>query len=241
LANLLCLGCCLTGAALNHLVRASGGRAELGTDMNERVLPPKSLPLNPCNHPLKREKLRGFYSASPRGESGRAFGAACSVISPCAYTSFLIDGSCEPSPESFPRNGTTEVQRNTHHPCAFLKNLDFIVSKWCARGGFELPTFWFVAARSTLPNLARGVANRANSASWGKFPQITFSSICRRLPHFCCRFPQLALHFRDRRKPLDRILAHHSPILAKAATTIPGGQCPIFSMASNPYYNWSPR
>ncbi len=40
---------------------------------------------------------------------------------------------------------------------------------------FELPTFWFVAVRTTLPNLARGVANRTESASWGKFQQLTFS------------------------------------------------------------------
>jgi hypothetical protein len=64
-------------------------------------------------------------------------------------------------------------------------------------GGFELPTFWFVAVRSTLPNLARGVANRTESASWSKFPQITFSFICCRLPRFCRRFLQFALHFRD--------------------------------------------
>jgi hypothetical protein len=64
-------------------------------------------------------------------------------------------------------------------------------------GGFELPTFWFVAVRSTLPNLARGVANRTKSASWGKFSQTTFSFICCRLPHFCRCFLQFALHFRD--------------------------------------------
>src|SRR6266566_3748668 len=62
---------------------------------------------------------------------------------------------------------------------------------------FELPTFWFVAVRTTLPNLARGVANRTESASWGKFPQPTFSFLCCRLPHFCRRLPHFALHFRD--------------------------------------------
>jgi hypothetical protein len=61
----------------------------------------------------------------------------------------------------------------------------------------ELPTFWFVAVRPTLLNLARGVANRTESASWGKFPQPGFSFICCRLPHSCRRFPQFALHFRD--------------------------------------------
>jgi hypothetical protein len=64
-------------------------------------------------------------------------------------------------------------------------------------GGFELPAFWFVAARSTLPNLARGVANRTESASWGKFPQTIFSFICRHLLHICRDFPQFALHFSD--------------------------------------------
>src|SRR5467141_1514597 len=38
-------------------------------------------------------------------------------------------------------------------------------------GGLELPTFWFVAVRSILPNLARGVANRTDSASWGNSVQ----------------------------------------------------------------------
>jgi hypothetical protein len=42
-------------------------------------------------------------------------------------------------------------------------------------GGLELPTFWFVAVRTTLPNLARGVDNRTESESWGKFLQPAFS------------------------------------------------------------------
>ena len=58
---------------------------------------------------------------------------------------------------------------------------------------------WAFAVRSTLPNLARGVANRTKSASWGKFSQTTFSFICCCLPHFCRRFLQFALHFRDSR------------------------------------------
>jgi hypothetical protein len=44
-------------------------------------------------------------------------------------------------------------------------------------GGLELPTFWFVAVRSILPNLARGVANRTDSASWGNSVQSAFSSL----------------------------------------------------------------
>jgi hypothetical protein len=69
--------------------------------------------------------------------------------------------------------------------------------RWRARGGLELPTFWFVAVRPTLPNLARGVANRTDSASWGKFLQTAFSFIYCHLRQFCGRFLQLALHFRD--------------------------------------------
>jgi hypothetical protein len=75
----------------------------------------------------------------------------------------------------------------------------YLLGKMVRPGGFELPTFWFVAARSTLPNLARGVANRANSASWNKSPQTIFSFICRCLLHICRYFVQFALHFRDRR------------------------------------------
>jgi hypothetical protein len=62
---------------------------------------------------------------------------------------------------------------------------------------FELPAFWFVAARTTLPNLARGVANRANSASWDNFAQTVFSFFYRHLLHNCRCFPPFALHFRD--------------------------------------------
>src|SRR6202140_146619 len=53
------------------------------------------------------------------------------------------------------------------------------------------------AARPTLPNLARGVANRANSASWGNSTQTTFSFVLPDCRHFCRCFPQLALRFRD--------------------------------------------
>ena len=66
-------------------------------------------------------------------------------------------------------------------------------------GRLELPTLCLEAVRTTLPNLARGVANRTESASWYKFPQTTFSFICRPLLHNCRYFPQLALHFRDSR------------------------------------------
>ena len=63
----------------------------------------------------------------------------------------------------------------------------------------ELATLCLEAVRTTLPNLARGVANRTNSASWGNFPQPTFSFIGRPLLHNRLYFPQLALHFRDSR------------------------------------------
>ena len=63
----------------------------------------------------------------------------------------------------------------------------------------ELATPCLEAVRTSLPNLARGVANRTESASWYKFPQTTFSFICRPLLHNCRYFPQLALHFRDSR------------------------------------------
>jgi hypothetical protein len=66
-----------------------------------------------------------------------------------------------------------------------------------------------------LLNLARGVANRTESASWGKFPQPAFSFICCRLPPFCRRFPQFALHFRDSNRqtrqganPVERAYSH---------------------------------
>jgi hypothetical protein len=41
-----------------------------------------------------------------------------------------------------------------------------------------------------LPNLARGVANRADSASWDKSPQTTFSFICCHLLYLCHCFPR---------------------------------------------------
>src|SRR6266403_2503363 len=64
-------------------------------------------------------------------------------------------------------------------------------------GGLELPTFWFVAVRPILPNLARGVANRTDSASWGNSVQSAFSFFFRPLLRNCRHFPHLALHFRD--------------------------------------------
>src|SRR6266478_1178864 len=79
-------------------------------------------------------------------------------------------------------------------------------------GRLELPTLCLEAVRSTLPNLAREVANRADSASWGKFPQPAFSFLHCCLPSFCRRFPRFASHFRDSRvsrppEPLCRLLS----------------------------------
>ena len=61
----------------------------------------------------------------------------------------------------------------------------------------ELATPCLEAVRTTLPNLARGVANRTDSASWGKFLQPTFSFLYCYVRQFCRRFLQFALHFRD--------------------------------------------
>jgi hypothetical protein len=54
------------------------------------------------------------------------------------------------------------------------------------------PTLWFEAIRTTLPNLARGVANRMDSASWGKFQQLLSPSFVVVCHIFCRRFPQFA-------------------------------------------------
>jgi hypothetical protein len=64
-----------------------------------------------------------------------------------------------------------------------------------APGETRTPDLWFEAARPTLPNLARGVANPTESASWGKFPQPAFSFICCRLPHFLPPFSAICVTF----------------------------------------------
>jgi hypothetical protein len=63
--------------------------------------------------------------------------------------------------------------------------------KMARPGRVELPTLCLEAARVTLPNLARGVANRANSASWNKLPQTIFSFIWRHLLHIAAVFRDL--------------------------------------------------
>jgi len=77
-------------------------------------------------------------------------------------------------------------------------------------GGLELPTFWFVAVRSILPNLARGVANRTDSASWGNSVQSAFSFFRRPLLRNCRYFPHLALQFRDRWIHIDEYLVNQA-------------------------------
>src|SRR5260370_34797256 len=95
-----------------------------------------------------------------------------------------------------------------HQPFAFLRrgspvesaaSYSFQFNEMARPAGLEPAPFCLEAVRSTLPNLARGVANRADAASWGKFPQTTFSFISRPLVHNVRYFPQLALHFRDSR------------------------------------------
>jgi hypothetical protein len=51
------------------------------------------------------------------------------------------------------------------------------------QGRLELPTLCLEAVRTILSNLARGVANRTDSASWDKSLQAAFSFIV-----ICCIF-----------------------------------------------------
>ncbi len=80
-----------------------------------------------------------------------------------------------------------------------ISSYSFQFNEMARPAGLEPAAFCLEAVRTTLPNLARGVANRTESAGWYKFPQTTFSFICRPLLHNCRYFPQLALHFRDSR------------------------------------------
>jgi hypothetical protein len=63
--------------------------------------------------------------------------------------------------------------------------------------GVEPPTLCLEADRPLLPNLARGGATGAVSASSGNSPQRTFSFVFPDSLTFCRCFPQLALRFRD--------------------------------------------
>jgi hypothetical protein len=102
-------------------------------------------------------------------------------------------------------------------------------------GGLENPTFWFVAVRPTLPNLARGVASRTESASWGKFPQPTFSFIYRDLRHFCRRLLQFALHFRDSIAIQPNVPGGANPVVPQRGAglckllKLPPEQAPLFA------------
>jgi hypothetical protein len=61
-----------------------------------------------------------------------------------------------------------------------------------APGRFELPTFWFVASRPTLPNLARAGASGAKSVSWDDPWQLTLSFTLPFLFANCHPLPPLA-------------------------------------------------
>jgi len=93
--------------------------------------------------------------------------------------------------ESSDRTRTTGPGEGTPQALGIAKNSVFI-EKSGAPERLELPTLWFEVVRSTLPNLARGVANRMDSASWGKFPQTAFPFFCRHLPRDCRCFPRFA-------------------------------------------------
>jgi hypothetical protein len=56
--------------------------------------------------------------------------------------------------------------------------------------GFEPPILCLEADRTLLPNLARGGATGAVSASWGNSTQTTFSVVFLDFPRFCCCFPR---------------------------------------------------
>ena len=76
-------------------------------------------------------------------------------------------------------------------------------------GRLELPTPCFEAAGPILPNLARGSAIGALSASWGNSPRVTFSFVSPHFPCSCVGFLQVALRFRDRWNAC-RPSAHHT-------------------------------
>jgi hypothetical protein len=135
------------------------------------------------------------FCDAPSGRSFHFMGTLARLLGPGSVHSVVGESGQRESLQTTLHEGTA---RHTHpFPCTIQIAFVLLAEKWCDPGGFELPTFWFVAVRSTLPNLARGVANRTKSASWGKFPQPAFSFFHSHLPHFCLCFPRFALHFRD--------------------------------------------
>ena len=106
----------------------------------------------------------------------------------------------------------------------------------------ERQTVCLEADRPLLPNLARGGATGAVSASSGNSPQRTFSFVFPDSLTFCRCFPQLALRFRD------SAFSHHneffrSPdlycprVLQFSSRDLSGGStraCPDSSYVSNP-------
>jgi len=64
-------------------------------------------------------------------------------------------------------------------------------------GGLELPTFWFVASRPNLPNLARADASEAKSVTWDDPWQLVFSFTLLFLFANYHYLPLFASQFRD--------------------------------------------
>jgi hypothetical protein len=66
----LCMRCSLRGAGRNRWTRARG-RDELGTDRNQRILPPTPLVSILANHPLSHRKLNGYFFPTATSRVGR--------------------------------------------------------------------------------------------------------------------------------------------------------------------------
>ena len=79
-------------------------------------------------------------------------------------------------------------------PVKFTLIKSFRFKEWCARGGLEL---WFVAVRSILPNLARGVGNSLQISVVRDCFQVKFARSER-----SCR-----CYSRCRARPLDNVFS----------------------------------
>ena len=82
--------------------------------------------------------------------------------------------------------------------------------------GLEPTASCLEADRPLLPNLARGGATGAVSASSGNSPQRTFSFVFPDSLTFCRCFPQLALRFRD------SAFSHHNEFFRSPDLYCPG-------------------
>src|ERR1700720_3975523 len=76
----LYMRCSLRGAARNRWTRARG-RDELGTDRNQRILPPTPLVSILANHPLSHRKLNGYFFPTATSRVGRD---VWSYVPPCS-------------------------------------------------------------------------------------------------------------------------------------------------------------